>query len=316
MKYLPVDALVALVDEPNRSACARILADHRALFETVPGSTHNHQAWPGGYLDHVQEIMNIAVVLYDRMSELRPLPFSKSDLLLVVFLHDLEKPWKYELGEDGHLRHKEGLASKEAHQKFRMQKLAEYGVALTPEHENGLKYVEGELSDYTNRERKMHPLAALAHMCDVASARLWFDHPAEQDDPWAGAHRTTSWFLALEKGEDARPSVWRQRLLDTSSATPEIANTMPLSILVFTVQEFWTHRRALKSGEDYKQYLRRYGGNDGSDWHETKVEVDRARESIESLDAHLERFARGDLGDWKKTYEAWLAVMRERVSKA
>jgi hypothetical protein len=187
--YYGIDEMLRLIDEPNRSACARILAANRQLFEAVPGSTHNHQAWPGGYLDHVQEIMNIAIVLHDELERLRPLPFTRSDLLLVVFLHDLEKPWKYELGDDGHLRHRPELATKDAHQKFRLDKLAEFGVVLAAEHENGLRYVEGELGDYTNRRRAMGPLAAAAHMCDVASARLWFDHPLAADDPWPGARR-------------------------------------------------------------------------------------------------------------------------------
>lgn len=190
--YESVESLVARIDEPNRSACARIVADNRALFATVQGSTNNHQAWRGGYIDHVSEIMNIACVLYERFVALRPLPFSLSDLLLVVFLHDIEKPWKYELGADGQLHHKAGMQGKEAHQKFRMEMLARYGVTLTAEQENGLRYAEGELADYTNKQRRMGPLAAMAHMCDVASARLWFDHPAAADDPWLGARRAAT----------------------------------------------------------------------------------------------------------------------------
>jgi hypothetical protein len=189
MGYASVEELIRRIDEPNRTGCARILAEHRALFATVQGSTHNHQAWPGGYLDHISEVMNIAVVLYEQLSAKRPLPFSLSDILLVVFLHDIEKPWKYELGADGHLHHKPEMQGKAAHQKFRMELLAKYGITLTPEHENGLKYAEGELSDYTNKQRMMGPLAALAHMCDVASARLWFDYPAASGDPWQGAGR-------------------------------------------------------------------------------------------------------------------------------
>lgn len=187
--YRSVDALIDLIDEPNRSACARILADHRRLFQTVQGSTNNHQAWPGGYFDHVQEVMNIAASLHALLGASRPLPFSLSDLLLVVFLHDIEKPWKYELREDGQLHHRSGQQTKEDHQQFRMQKLTEYGVALTPDQENGLKYAEGELEDYSGRRRVMGPLAAVAHMCDVCSARLWFDHPLAADDPWSGAAR-------------------------------------------------------------------------------------------------------------------------------
>jgi len=110
----------------------------------------------------------------------------------VVFLHDLEKPWKYELGVDGQLHHKAEMQGKEAHQKFRMETLARYGITLTAQHENGLRYAEGELADYSNKQRRMGPLAAMAHMCDVASARLWFDHPAAIDDPWIGATRVAT----------------------------------------------------------------------------------------------------------------------------
>ena len=187
--YHTIEQMLDMIDEPNRSACFRILADNRKLFQTVQGSTNNHQNWPGGYFDHVQEIMNIAVVLYERLSSIRPLPFSLSDLLLVVYLHDVEKPWKYELRDDGQLHHKATMQNKEDHQRFRMAKLTEYGVVFTPEQENGMKYAEGELNDYSNRRRIMGPLACAAHMCDVASARLWFDHPMQENDPRLGARR-------------------------------------------------------------------------------------------------------------------------------
>ncbi len=185
-KYLSIPEMLELIDEPNRAACRRIYTENLTLFQTVPGSTHNHQAWPGGYHDHVQEAMNIAGVFYEGLGRLRALPFSLSDALLVVFLHDIEKPWKYELGPDGHLRHRSGMTTKADHQRFRERMLAEYGISLTPEQLNGLKYVEGELDDYTNRRRVMGPLAAFCHLADVTSARIWFAHP---NDTWPGARR-------------------------------------------------------------------------------------------------------------------------------
>ncbi len=187
--YYIIEQMLEMIDEPNRSACTRILMDNRKLFQTVQGSTNNHQNWLGGYFDHVQEIMNIAVVLYEWLSSIRLLPFSLSDLLLVVYLHDVEKPWKYELRDDGQLHHKATMQNKEDHQRFRMMKLMEYGIMFTPEQENGMKYAEGELNDYSNRRRVMGPLACVAHMCDIASARLWFDHPMQENDPWLGARR-------------------------------------------------------------------------------------------------------------------------------
>ena len=187
--YSSIERMIALIDEPNRSACQAILMEHEKLFQTVQGSTHNHQAWLGGYFDHVQEIMNIALELYIHLAELRPLPFSISSALLVTFLHDIEKPWKYELGADGHLQEIESLRTKSAQHTFRAQKLKEYDIVLTPEEENAMKYVEGEFSDYSNKHRVMNPLAALCHLADVTSARIWFDHPMEENDPWQGAQR-------------------------------------------------------------------------------------------------------------------------------
>lgn len=189
LKYYSIEAMIDMIVGSNGLACARILADNRKLFQTVQGSISNHQAWPGGYFDHVQEVMNIAIALYEKLSTIRPLPFSLSDLLIVVYLHDAEKPWKYELGEDGELRHIASMQTKEDHQRFRMKKLAEYGVELSSEQENGIQFAEGEIIGHSKHHRAMGPLACVAHMCDVASARLWFDHPMEDDDPWTGAGR-------------------------------------------------------------------------------------------------------------------------------
>lgn len=184
-----ITEMLEMVYQPNRAACFRILAGNWDLFTTVPGSSCNHQAWPGGYYDHVEEVMNMAIVLYDSMSARRPLPFSLSDALLVLFLHDIEKPWKYELGEDGELRIIESLRAKEAQHAFRDRKLQEEGIVLTPDQKNGMRYVEGELNDYSGSRRVMGELAAFCHMADIASARIWHDYPLAENDPWEGAKR-------------------------------------------------------------------------------------------------------------------------------
>ncbi len=188
-KYYTIEQMLEMIDESNQSACFQIFKDNLKLFQIVQGSTNNHQNWSGGYFDHVQEVMNVAVVLYRQFNFLRSLPFSLSDLLLVVYLHDIEKPWKYELDKSGKLQHKASMGTKDDQQKFRMEKLAEYGIKFTPEQENGMKYAEGELHDYTNQRRVMGPLAAMVHMCDIASARLWSNYPLEEKDSWSGAKR-------------------------------------------------------------------------------------------------------------------------------
>ena len=184
--YLSFEQLLKRVDEPYRSAFRHLLAEFGELFRSARGSSHNHQAWPGGYADHVRETMNIAAVLYEALSPLRPVPFSLSDALVVMFVHDLEKPWAYEPGPEG-WRRREGL--KENAHAFRLARLADTGLTLTDELERAVAFVEGEGGKYSNSTRGMSPLAAFCHMCDVASARLWYDHPLERDDPWEGAGR-------------------------------------------------------------------------------------------------------------------------------
>ena len=187
-KYYSLESILELIDDPNRTACKHILEDNLELFKTVQGSAYNHHTWVGGYYEHIMDVMNIAIVLYERLNSLRPLPFSLSDLLLVLYLHDIEKPWRYDL-IDGKLYNKEPMKDREMQNNFRIQKLQEYGIQLTPEHENGIKYTEGEGKDYSMNGRVMNELACLAHMSDVCSARLWFDYPEETDNTWVGAKR-------------------------------------------------------------------------------------------------------------------------------
>lgn len=182
--YYTVDKLIEFIDEPQKAKFAKLYFENESIFKKTVGSTHNHQAWEGGYLDHVQDAMNIAVQFYRCMNNLRSLPFTLSDTLITVFAHDLEKPWKYELGADNQYRHRAGMQTKTEHQAFRIKKLAEYGITLTKPQINGIQYAEGEINDYTNTRRVMEPLAAFTHLCDVTSARIWFDYPRAQNDGW------------------------------------------------------------------------------------------------------------------------------------
>lgn len=190
-KYFTIEDLIGFIDEPNRSACMRILTENRKLFETIPGSTHNHQTFVGGYFSHILDCMNYAYYLYDFDASFgRPLPFSKSDGLLILFLHDLEKPWRIEVMNDGTVRNRPGLDTKEAFKAFREKKLEEYGMILTPAQMNGLTYVEGEIKDYSSTHRVMNELAAFCHKVDTWSARAWYDYPKPAGvDEWIGADR-------------------------------------------------------------------------------------------------------------------------------
>ncbi len=193
-KYLTLEEMIKIkmIDPPNRGICWEILAGDRQLFRQARGSRKNHQAWIGGYLDHIIEVMNIAVLLYPVMNRTRELSFSLSDALLVLFLHDLEKPWKYEANDSGDVRLTRSLRDKESQHEFRLRKLREYGIKLTSEQSNALEHVEGRDGDYSGLTRVMGPLAAFCHLCDITSSRIWFDNPLETGDEWVGAKRSNT----------------------------------------------------------------------------------------------------------------------------
>ena len=187
-KYLSLDELTALMSQPNRSCARRFLEDNKEILKTALGGRHNHHAWEGGYLDHVTECMNFAALLYPALSVARPQSFRLDDALTVLFLHDIEKPWRYEK-RDGVYVQAQSLDSFEKREAFTNEVARSYGFVLSIDQHNALRFVEGEnqFTGYSPSNRGMGRLAAFCHMCDVWSARGAYDHPLADEDPWPGA---------------------------------------------------------------------------------------------------------------------------------
>lgn len=188
-KYLSIEELIEMIDEPNRSKSFRLLNENKNIFKSALGGTHNHHAWRGGYLNHLIEVMNTALILYQTLNDVRPLPFSLSDSLYVLYLHDLEKPWRFELNDEGEFVSKSEFGTWRDQHSFRVKKLLEFNIELNENIEQAIKYIEGEHGEYTEKRRIMSPLAAFCHTCDTLSARVWFDYPLQENDPWQGAKR-------------------------------------------------------------------------------------------------------------------------------
>lgn len=187
-----------LLSRENSNAAWKFLEEHEALVFSAPGSAHNHQVWEGGYADHVVEVMQIADKLHDALSEIRPLPFYLADAILVLFLHDIEKPFKKGIPAENWTKQARSLIRKEI--------VLKYGFVLTEEQANALKYVEGEGDDYRGDRRVMNELAAFCHMCDVASARIWYDEPRATQQAQAILDGNEDGTIPTERRGDPCPS--------------------------------------------------------------------------------------------------------------
>lgn len=205
--YKRLHDLLDYINEPNRSIYRRMLNEHAERFRHAAGSSHNHQPWDGGFWDHTVETMNIYWKLFEDFEDRFPfMPEAErptlSDGLLVMALHDIEKPWGYVIKNsrlvfsDNERPKPAGLwADKKERRGFAKGVIAAYGFDLSPSAQNALTFVEGIPDElYTPNERLMGRLAALCHSADVISARTCHDFPLPNDeDPWEGAERGVCW---------------------------------------------------------------------------------------------------------------------------
>lgn len=178
-----VAAMLQDVAEPNRQVALRLWSDLQMYLPDAAGSTKSHHAWEGGYEDHVQECMNLARMLYERLNSERELLFSLSSAYLVLFLHDCEKPFRH--ATDEQLKHFPWITKRpsKSDKNFLKQLTRQYGFTISEEEWNALNYVEGEPdTEYAEGVRLQGPLAAFCHVCDTISARIWHDFPKKRPD--------------------------------------------------------------------------------------------------------------------------------------
>lgn len=166
-KLKTCEILLWELEDPRRDRILQFHEIYRTEVEASWGSKSKHQAWPGGYVDHLAETFRMAEVMYDSLSQLHPLPFSRDSAVIVLYFHDLEKIWKYT----------HGLPEGFDKTKFLFETLAkDYEIKFTPEEANALRYIHGEPeAEYNPDTRLMGPLAAFCHSIDTMSARMWHD---------------------------------------------------------------------------------------------------------------------------------------------
>ena len=160
----------------NRNAIIDSYIDHVDKIIIAKGSKAKHQAWEGGYLDHVVYSTNYAIQLYKLNNDLGIFPiYQIGDVITVMLLHDIGKIVKY----DNALDADRNLIEK----KFQQAILNDYDWDLSDDQLNALKYIHGEGDDYCG-DRVMSKLATICHQADIWNARYSYNYP-KVNDIWA-----------------------------------------------------------------------------------------------------------------------------------
>ncbi|MBK1667071.1 hypothetical protein CKO28_03300 [Rhodovibrio sodomensis] len=151
---------------------------HWPQIVAAPGSSGNHQTWPGGFLDHTLQLLALVDSLFPALATIHqpPADVTPGSAKAVLLFHDVEKPFKYTTGLP---------ADWDKHAYLFETLRLDWGIAFSEAEKNALIYVHGEGDDYRKDARVMGPLAAICHGCDVLSARLWHDRgrPGERNTP-------------------------------------------------------------------------------------------------------------------------------------
>ena len=155
--------LLKIEDDNNLFGCIEMLHFFIQNFPEAPGSSGNHQAYSGGYYKHISDIMDNCDFMYRNLSKKDKLDFLISDAILVLFLHDIEKPIKYSHNNE------------DSDNSIREHLIVKFNIKLTDEHKLALRYIHGEGDDYKKDKKVMSPLGAFCHCCDVISARIFFN---------------------------------------------------------------------------------------------------------------------------------------------
>jgi hypothetical protein len=173
--------LLCDIDDPRQNSLIKIYNEFKDLFHYAHGSSFNHQAWIGGYADHIAECLRINDIIYNALHAVRPLNFTKASAAIVLFFHDIEKPFRYGPKEDARctIWQKKLKNDPAAWEEAKWDILSEienkFHITFSKDEKNALKYTHGEGHDHRKDARIASPLAAHVHHCDNISARIWFN---------------------------------------------------------------------------------------------------------------------------------------------
>lgn len=170
--------------------------DAHPFYQEVCAGAKHHHWWKGGLEDHVREMIGLGLDLMD----LYPgdMTFSRSDLIIVCFLHDFDKIWIYkyitpeerEADQKGPKKYKDkqvfnyvkGVNDILDGYSLKLLELARHGIAPTNEqwsavlfHEGGYSsanFEYGGISSTGDTVSHCNHLAPFVHCLDMYSAML------------------------------------------------------------------------------------------------------------------------------------------------
>ncbi len=74
-------------------------------IENSPASVNHHHKYEGGLIEHTISVTNLAIKISEALKKVYGVKINKDLVIAGALLHDIMKPYNYELDEDGNLNH-------------------------------------------------------------------------------------------------------------------------------------------------------------------------------------------------------------------
>ena len=162
------------------------------LMKEMPASIGKHHSEVGGYYRHVQEVVYYALKIREMMAKDKsPNVPSEYDIILVAFIHDLDKLERYKRNDGNFviINPNPKLRNDQKTKWFKppfmyntelpvfessayvANQCAPFGIRLTNDHLHALAMHHGGWSEYASRARNgISPMATILHSADLLSA--------------------------------------------------------------------------------------------------------------------------------------------------
>ena len=163
------DFLEEIKDKDLRKKLLNLWASLEERFREMPASVKFHHSYRGGLYDHTKEVLEIALRLYDAFKD--NLNLNRDDVILIAFVHDLDKIDKYVKNKKRFGRNSHEFVWNETRTDTNdaaevVNTLGKYSIHLDSNQLNALTFTHG---GWSVDRGKMGHLATLIHCADIFS---------------------------------------------------------------------------------------------------------------------------------------------------
>ena len=178
-----IDYLKKITSQKYRDPLLKLYADIELILKAMPAAIRWHHDEEGGLYRHTKEVISIALDIYNFLrADLKKRAITENDVILVAFVHDLEKMTKYKKNKNYEPDRKYEKGYKETRFVFNYDKIdmndtaqvvrlcARYEIFLSDSQLNALTYAHG---GWSVDKGELKPLATILHAADLISSSLY-----------------------------------------------------------------------------------------------------------------------------------------------